>query len=125
MELEKLTLSKTKCHNLHMGKNRSACLGLKVHGSPMHESKSEKYLGDIVHNSGSLKPNIARRLSRGWGRVTEIIAIIKKAPLGRKRIEAGLLLRKSLLINATLFNSEAWHGLTKSQVKAFEKIDEP
>ena len=124
MELEKLTLSKTKCHNLHMGKNKSACLGLKVHGSPMHESKSEKYLGDIVHNSGSLKPNIARRLSRGWGRVTEIIAIIKEAPLGRKRIEAGLLLRKSLLINATLFNSEAWHGLTNSQIKAFEKIDE-
>ena len=52
------------------------------------------------------------------------MAIVKEAPLGRKRIEAGLLLRKSLLIIATLFNSEAWHGLTKSQIKAFEKIDE-
>ena len=72
----------------------------------MEESKSEKYLGDIVHNSGSIKPK-ARRLSRGWGRVSEILALVKEAPLGKKRIEAGLLLRKSLLINATMFNSEA------------------
>ena len=28
------------------------------------------------------------------------------------------------MINATLFNSEAWHGLTKSQVLAFEKLYE-
>ena len=90
----------------------------------MKESKCEKYLGDIIHNTGSIKPNLARRLSRGWGRVNEILAIVKEAPLGRKRIEAGLLLRKSLLINATMFNSEAWHGLSKSQIVAFEKIDE-
>ena len=29
-----------------------------------------------------------------------------------------------MLINATLFNSEAWHGITPSQIEAFEKIDE-
>ena len=90
----------------------------------MKESKYEKYLGDIIHNSGTIKPNLARRLSRGWGRISEILAIVKKAPLGKRRIEAGLLLRKSLLINATMFNSEAWHGLNKSQIVAFEKIDE-
>ena len=124
MELEKLTLSRTKCHNMHMGKNRRSCQNLQVHGGHMEESKSGKYLGDIVHNSGSIKPNMARRLSRGWSRVSEILALVKEAPLGKKRIEAGLLLRKSLLINATMFNSEAWHGLTKSQIIAFEKIDE-
>ena len=124
MQLEKLTLSKTKCHNIHMGKYKSACQNLQVNGSRMHESRSEKYLGDILHNTGSLKPNIANRLSRGWGRISEIMAMIKEAPLGRKRIQAGLLLRKSLLINATLFNSEAWHSITKSQIEAFEKVDE-
>ena len=90
----------------------------------MNESRSEKYLGDIVHNSGSLKPNVAMRLFKGWGKISEILAIIKEAPLGRKRIQAGLLLRKSLLLNGTLFNSEAWHGFTRSQITAFEKIDE-
>ena len=124
MELEKLTLSKSKCHNIHMGMNKSTCRSMKVHDSIMAESKSEKYLGDIVHSSGGNKPNVAKRLSRGWGRINEILAIVQEAPLGRRRVEAGLLLRKSLLINATLFNSEAWHGLTKSQVTAFEKLDE-
>ena len=124
MEHQKLTLSKTKSHNIHMGKNRKLCQDLRVHDSKMNESRCEKYLGDIIHNSGSVKPNVAKRLSKGWGRVSEILAIIKEAPLGRKRIEAGLLLRKSLLLNGTLFNSEAWHGLTKSQIQAFEKVDE-
>ena len=32
MELEKLTLSKSTCHNVHMGRNKSTCLNLKVHG---------------------------------------------------------------------------------------------
>ena len=121
MELEKFTLSKSKCHNIHMGMNKSICRSMKVHDSIMAESKSEKYLGDIVHSSGGNKPNVAKRLSRGWGRINEILAIVQEAPLGRRRVEAGLLLRKSLLINATLFNSEAWHGLTKSQVTAFKK----
>ena len=124
MDHQKLTLSKIKNYNIHMGKNRNSCKDLRVHEHKMNESRSEKYLGDIVHNSGSLKPNVARRLSKGWGKISEILAIIKEAPLGRKRIEAGLLLRKSLLLNGTLFNSEAWHGLTRSQITAFEKIDE-
>ena len=124
MEHQKLTLSKTKCHNIHMGKNRKSCPSLRVHDSKMSESNSEKYLGDIFQISGSLKPNIARRLSRGWGRISEILAIIKEAPLGRRRIQAGLLLRKSLLLNGTLFNSEAWHDLKNSQVEALAKVDE-
>ena len=47
----------------------------------MNESRSEKYLGNIIHNSGSVKPIVAKRLSKGWGRKNEILAIIKEAPL--------------------------------------------
>ena len=124
MEHQKLTLSKNKCHNIHIGSKANACRNLRVHESKMKESKSEKYLGDVLHNSGTVKLNVAKRLSKGWGRISEILAIVKEAPLGRRRIEAGLLLRKSLLLNGTLFNSEAWHGLKKGQIEAFEKIDE-
>ena len=77
-----------------------------------------------MHNSGTVKLNVAKRLSKGWGRISEILAIVKEAPLGRRRIEAGLLLRKSRLLNGTLFNSEVWHGLKKGQIEAFEKIYE-
>ena len=44
----------------------------------MEESKAGKYLGNIIH---SIKPNLARRLSRGWGKVSEILAVLKEAPL--------------------------------------------
>ena len=124
MELEKLTLSKTKCHKLHIGKHHKECSDLFVHGEIMSESKGEKYLGDIVHNSGSIKPNLARRLSRGWGKVSEILAILKEAPLGHYKIISGFILRKAMLLNTMLFNSEAWHSFDQNQVKAFEKIDE-
>ena len=72
-ELEKLKLSKSKCHKVNVGKLKKNCPDMKVHGEPMSESKSEKYLGDIIHRSGNPKPNIARRLSRGWGKVNEIL----------------------------------------------------
>ena len=68
----------------------------------MSESKADKYLGDFVHTSGSNKLNIARRLSRGWGKINEILAIIKEAPLGHHKIMAGLTLRKPLLLNTML-----------------------
>ena len=56
--------------------------------------------------------------------MSEILGLVKEAPLGYRRITAGLLFRKSLLINTMLFNSEAWHDITDSQIEAFEKIDE-
>ena len=90
----------------------------------MGESKAEKYLGDIIHNSGSIKPSLARRLSRGWGKVSEILAIIKEAALGLYKIMSGFVLRKAMLLNTMLVNSEAWHSFDQNQVKALEKIDE-
>ena len=124
MELEKLTLSKTKCHKLHMGKNERQCQDMKVHGESVKNTKTEKYLGDLISSNGSNKPNLAKRLSSGWGRVSFILGLVSEAPLGRWKIAAGLILRKGLLINSMLFNSEAWHNFSQSHVEAFEKIDE-
>ena len=44
--------------------------------------------------------------------------------LGHWRIESGLRLRQAMFINGTLFNSEAWHGITKKDTEIFEKVDE-
>ena len=46
--------------------------------------------------------------------MNEVLAIVKEVPLGNWKIKAGLQLRQALLINGTLFNSEAWHGITMS-----------
>ena len=48
MESEKLTLSETKCHNVHVGRDREKCKDLKVHKNKTHESRKEMYLGDII-----------------------------------------------------------------------------
>ena len=79
-----------------------------------------KYLGDNIHQNGTLKLNHAMSLSREWG--NNLLSIIKEAPLGCCKIKSGLILRKFVLINTILCSSEAWHGITEAQVGAFDKF---
>ena len=124
IDLEKLTLSKKKCHNIHIGKQNVKCPALKVHGNKMENSTQERYLGDIVHNSGTNKASIDKRKSRGYGITSEILAIVNEIPLAHLKIQAGLSLRQAMLANGILFNSEAWHGVTKKDIITLEKVDE-
>ena len=124
IELEKLTLSEKKCHNVHVGKNQAQCSDLKVHGQKMSNSKQETYLGDKIHQSGTLRPTIQSRISKGFGAISSILAIVNEIPLAHWRIEAGMKLRQAMFLNGTLFNSEAWHGIKDDEVEMLEKIDE-
>ena len=72
MDLEKLKLSKKKCHNVHIGKQRNKCPDLKVHGEKMHNSKQETYLGDKIDERGILKPTIESRVGKGYGAINNI-----------------------------------------------------
>ena len=99
IDLEKLTLSKKKCHNIHIGKQNVKCPALKVHGNKMENSTQERYLGDIVHNSGTNKASIDKRKSRGYGITSEILAIVNEIPLAHWKIQAGLSLRQAMLVN--------------------------
>ena len=47
----------------------------------MKKSKYEKYLGDVLHNSGTVRLNVSRRLTKGWGRISEILAIVREGGL--------------------------------------------
>ena len=100
IDMEKLTLSKKKCNNIHVGKQNKEWPALTIHGNEMKNSKQETYLGDIVHESGSIRPTIEKRKSKGYGITSEILAIINEIPLAQWRTEAGLN-----LVNGTLFNS--------------------
>ena len=124
MDLEKLKLSKSKTHNIHMGKQKRNCPVLKVHGDNMQQSNQEKYLGDIIDKSGKNKQNIEKRKAKGYGIVADILAIINEVPLGHWKIDSGLQLRQAMLINGMLFNSEAWHSVTKDDINSLEKVDE-
>ena len=55
---------------------------------------------------------------------SQIMAILEEIPLGRYKTEIGLLLRKVMLINCMLFNSEVWNCVNEKHMKDLEKIDE-
>ena len=83
-----------------------------------------KWKGDKIDFSGRLKPTIKSRISKGYGALNYILAITNEVPLAHWRISAGLKLREALLINCILFNSEAWQGITNSEIEMLEKVDE-
>ena len=124
IEMKKLTLSKKKCSRIHIGKQVENCSELFIHESKMKNSNKEKYLGDYVDSSGKIKATIQDRISKGYGILSEIRAIINEVPLGRYKLEIGLQLREAMLINGLLYNSEAWHSVTDQDISGLEKIDE-
>ena len=74
MEVEKLSLSRKKCHKVHIGRKKKECHVLKVHEANMKESGQETYLGDKIDKSGLVKPTIVARISKGYGAVTAILS---------------------------------------------------
>ena len=86
IESKKLTLSSSKCHRIHIQKNSNQdkeCLKLKVHDELMKDSIQEKYLGDIVDQSGKIRNTVEDRRNKGYGIVAEILAIVNDIPLGK------------------------------------------
>ena len=124
MEMKKLTLSKKKCNRIHIGKGNEKCQELKIHETIMKNSEREKYLGDYIDKSGKIKATIDDRISKGWGILSEIKAIINEVPLGKYKVEIGLQLRQAMLVNGLLYNSEAWHSVNLNDLASLEKIDE-
>ena len=100
------------------------CQELKVHETTMNNSEREKYLGDYIDKSGKIKATIDDRISKGWGILSEIKAIIIEVPLGKYKVEIGLQLRQAVLVNGILYNSEAWHSVSLKDIESLEKIDE-
>ena len=45
----------------------------------------EKYLGDIIHKNGKSHATIVERISKGYGIVANIRALLTDIPLGNKR----------------------------------------
>ena len=94
--MKKLTLSDKKCSRIHIGKQKNECKDIKVHESKMKNSSQEKYLGDFIDKSGRLKATIEDRISKGYGILSEIKAIINEIPLGSHKLEIGLQLRQAI-----------------------------
>ena len=89
--------------NSHRNKSQ-VCQDLKIHEMKMRNSEKEKYLGDFIQYNGKNKSTLEDRTNKGWGIVSEIKAILNEVPLGKYKVEIGLLLRQAMLINGILYN---------------------
>ena len=123
IEQKKLKLSVKKCIKVHIGQKCSDCEKLLVHEEDMQEAHEVKYLGDMLNNNCKPNSTIAQRITRGYAIVGTIFAFLNDLPLGSKRIQVGLELRQSWLLNGILCNSEVWHSISKQSIENLEAID--
>ena len=124
IESKRLQFSEKKCAKIHVGESSGICPELKVHDKQMLSSDRQKYVGDIISSDGKNTEHIAERTSRGWAIVAEILSILREIPLGKYKIETGLLLRKTMFLNGILTSMETRYGLKNDEIKSLEKIDE-
>ena len=86
----------------------------------MENTKSEKYLGDVISKDGRNLKNIQARIDKGKGIVKKMLDGI---PFGKFYFEAAIILRNSLLVSSMLFNCEAWYNITNSEMELLETVD--
>ena len=141
--IKKLQFGAQKCHQMSIREKEHICPELfidnwqveKVEDSGevkdfykgeinLSKTDAEKYLGDIICKDGKNLKNIKDRKSKGFGIVQQISSILENIFFGPYEIEISLILRKSLLLNGILTNSEAWYGLKDEEVMHLEQIDE-
>ena len=75
MESKKLSFNTSKCFVLHVGPKSDECCQLQVHDQAMKRTNSEKYLGDLVSNSGNAD-NIDNRRKIGMKTISELLSTL-------------------------------------------------
>ena len=111
---------------LHYGKEGKCalpCPDLKVRKETMMKKESTRYLGQILSTQGGLQDTIEDRRQKGWGIIASIEGLLSEVDMGVHKVEAGLLLRQSLLHSSILYSAEAWSGLTDKQLARLEVVD--
>ena len=68
---------KSKCHKLHIGAKHENCSVLKVHNTIMEDVSEDTYLGDILSSDGRNTKNIAKRIFKGIGLITQIMNMLE------------------------------------------------
>ena len=120
----KLRLSSSKCHHLHIARKRSKCYNnLKAGGQNMKKSSECSYLGDILSENGSIDATIEKRRQKGIGICSQIFGMINGLSLGHYYFKIAFLFRETMLLNGMLTNLEVWHPVSSNQLKVLDKID--
>ena len=144
--MKKLQFGEQKCNRIHVGKDKTVCPPIvidkwttkKVEALEnnkssikdvydghhiIKDSTEEKYLGDIICNTGQNDKNIAARVKKGNGIVKQISSILEELYFGKFFFIVAKVLRESLFINSILQNSEVWYNMTEDNINQLEKLD--
>ena len=89
----------------------------------MKDSDSEKYLGDYISHDGRLDATINNRIQRAYSYLSEIRALLTDMPIGKRRLQIGLMLREAMFVNGVLSNSGAWSSINQNHIEEIETID--
>ena len=122
IELKKLQFhipeagKKSKCHFMHIGKSNKYCPGMKVHGHQANRVEEAVYLGDDIWADGKNSSNIASRVNKGIGQITQIMDILKTVSFGAQYFKIAVTLRETMFINGILTNADVWYVLLKSEI---------
>ena len=81
MSSKKLQLNQLKCAKIHVGKKCGECPELFAQKEHMKNSYQEKYLGDLMNKDGKQHATVVERISKGYGIVANILALINDIPL--------------------------------------------
>ena len=111
------------CQDTHR-KKCAECDNLFVHNKILQESHQVKYLGDVIHEDGRPRSTILDRVNRGWAICGQIFGFLKDIHIGNLRVQIGLELKQSLLLNGILFNSEVWHSMKDTDIASLVIIDQ-
>ena len=60
---------------------------------------------------------------KAWSYPAEIRALLNDFPFGKIKTQVGVMLQEAMLINGFLYNSESWHGNTKSYFEELAIVD--
>ena len=63
------------------------------------------------------------RVNKGIGTVKKILTMLEGIPFGKFHVEAGVIMRNSLLVSSMLFNCEAWYNITSAEMNLLETLD--
>ena len=83
---------------------------------------SVKNIIQPLTESGTNRDSIEDRRNKGWGKVADISGILSQLPDIRK-VEIGLKLRDTKLINGMIYSTEAWSRISDIEVTRLEQVD--
>ena len=82
----------------------------------MEKVASDKYLGDIISDTGSNTLEIKDRVGKGVGKINEIVSILETISFGHQYFRIVVLL-------SILTNAEIWYGLKSYEISELEDLD--